>query len=76
LGKTYYKEATMARTAALMNCDRAEYGVISVDLDLLSRQITWLTGLGISSPERDGILNLLEGIQDLADPIEEAAENG
>ena len=64
------------RIASLMNCDRSEYGVISVDLDLLSKQITWLAGLGISSPERDGILNLLEGIQDLADPIEEAAENG
>jgi len=58
------------RTATLMNCDRSEYGTITVDLDLLSRQITWLAGLGISSPERDGILNLLEGIQDLADPPE------
>lgn len=58
-----------ARTnATLTNLDRAEYGTITVDLDLLSRQITWLAGLGISSPERDGILNLLEGIQDLADP--------
>jgi hypothetical protein len=64
------------RIASLMNCDRSEYGVISVDLDLLSKQITWLAGLGISSPERDGILNLLEGIQDLADPIEEEALNG
>jgi hypothetical protein len=64
------------RTATLVNCDRAEYGTISVDLDLLSRQINWLAGLGISSMERDGILNLLEGIQDLADPIEEEAEHG
>ena len=58
------------RISSLMNC------VISVDLDLLSKQITWLAGLGISSPERDGILNLLEGIQDLADPIEEEVLNG
>jgi hypothetical protein len=62
------------RTATLMNCDRAEYGTISVDLDLLSRQIIWLAGLGISSPERDGILNLLEGIQDLADPLEDGED--
>ena len=46
------------RIASLMNCDRSEYGVISVDLDLLSKQITWLAGLGISSPERDGILQI------------------
>jgi hypothetical protein len=64
------------RIASRMNCNRSEYGVISVDLDLLSEQITWLAGLDISSSERDGILNLLEGIQDLADPIEEEALNG
>jgi|GEM_PF-3019328 len=68
--------ANEARVATLMNCDRAEYGTITVDLDLLSRQITWLAGLGTSSPERDGILNLIEGIQDLADPLEEEEEDG
>jgi hypothetical protein len=62
------------RTAILMNCNRAEYGTISVDLDLLAQQVIWLTGLGINSPERDGILNLLEGIQDLADPVESEEE--
>jgi hypothetical protein len=54
-------------TATLTNLDRPEYGTITVDMDLLRRQITWLAGLGISSPERDGIVNLLEGIQDLTD---------
>jgi hypothetical protein len=68
--------ANETRGATLMNCDRAEYGTITVDLDLLSRQIIWLAGLGISSPERDGILNLLEGIQDLADPLEEEEADG
>jgi hypothetical protein len=61
-------------TATLVNCDRAEYGTIVVDLDLLARQIIWLAGLGISSPEKEGILNLLEGIQDLADPVESEGE--
>jgi len=63
-------ETEARNNATLANLDRAEYGTIIVDLDLLSRQITWLAGLGISNPERDGILNLLEGIQDLADPPE------
>ena len=64
-------ETEVRNIATLMNLDRAEYGTITVDLDLLSRQIIWLAGLGISSPERDGILNLLEGIQDLTDPPED-----
>jgi hypothetical protein len=62
------------RTVTLTNFDRPEYGGIVVDLNLLARQITWLAGLGISSPEKDGILNLLEGIQDLADPVESEEE--
>ena len=60
----------MARTATLTNLDRSEYGVITVDLDLLVEQIKWLLCEAHPCDERDGILNLLEGIQDLADPEE------
>ncbi len=60
----------MAREATLTNLDRAEYGVITVDLDLLDSQIAWLTGIPICD-EREGILNLLGGITDLADPPDE-----
>jgi hypothetical protein len=69
-------ETMTARTATLINLDRSEYGTITVDLDLLSRQITWLAGLSYRPPEGEGILNLLEGIQDLADPLEEEAQDG
>ena len=57
------------RTATLTNVDRAEYGTIIVDLDLLDKQIVWLAGLseGFFSAERQGLLNLLGGIVDLAD---------
>ena len=63
----------MAREATLANLDRAEYGTITVDLDLLREQIAWLEqfppSLFIAENEaREGILNLLEGIMDLADP--------
>ncbi|MBM4289841.1 MAG: hypothetical protein FJ135_17160 [Deltaproteobacteria bacterium] len=64
------------RTATLANLDRSEYGTITLDLDLLRRQITWLAGLSYRPPEGEGILNLLEGIQDLADPLEEEAQDG
>jgi hypothetical protein len=62
------------KTATLANLDRAEYGTITVDLDLLRTQIVWLAGLcavGPAAEAKDGILNLLEGIQDLADPLED-----
>jgi len=55
------------RTATLANVDRAEYGVITVDLDLLKDQINWLCTLPVCD-EREGLLNLLGGIADLADP--------
>jgi hypothetical protein len=68
------------RTVTLMNCDRAEYGVITVDLDLLGNQIAWLEslpGLNTCVPECqewEGLLNLLGGIMDLADPLENEEE--
>ncbi len=55
------------RTATLANVDRAEYGVITVDLDLLKDQINWLSAMPVCD-EREGLLNLLGGIADLADP--------
>ena len=58
----------MAREASLMNTDRSEYGVITADLDLLEKQIAWLAGMP-ESDEREGLLNLLGGIMDLADPL-------
>ena len=75
----------MARTATLTNLDRAEYGTVSVDLDLLQEQIAWLADYELDpekTPEefekasdfREGILNLLGGIMDLADPPEEEGE--
>jgi hypothetical protein len=59
-----------AREATLTNLDRAEYGVMTVDLDLLDQQIAWLAGLPVCG-EREGILNLLGGIMDLTDPPDE-----
>jgi hypothetical protein len=58
------------RTATLTNVDRAEYGVITVDLDLLKDQINWLSTMPLCD-EREGLLNLLGGIADLADPEDE-----
>jgi hypothetical protein len=55
------------RTATLTNVDRAEYGVITVDLDLLKEQVDWLSTMP-ACDEREGLLNLLGGIADLADP--------
>jgi hypothetical protein len=55
------------RTITLTNVDRLEYGVITVDLDLLMEQINWLCTLAVCD-EREGLLNLLGGIADLADP--------
>ncbi len=49
---------------------RAEITFINIDAYRISRQISWLAGLGISSPEREGILNLLEAIQDMVDSLE------
>jgi hypothetical protein len=57
------------RTITLINVDRPEYGVITVDLDLLKDQINWLCTLP-AGDEREGLLNLLGGIVDLADPEE------
>ncbi len=62
------------KTVTLTNVDRSEYGVITVDLDLLREQLTWLENLpGYDTcipicEEREGLLNLLGGIFDLADP--------
>jgi hypothetical protein len=58
------------RTATLTNVDRPEYGVITVDLDLLKDQVNWLSTMPVGD-EREGLLNLLGGITDLADPEEE-----
>ncbi len=55
------------RTVTLTNVNRAEYGVITVDLDLLKDQINWLSAMPVCD-EREGLLNLLGGIADLADP--------
>ncbi len=55
------------RTATLANVDRAEYGVITVDLDLLRDQINWLSTMPVCE-EREGLLNLFGGIADLAEP--------
>ncbi len=69
------------RTATLTNLDRSEYGTVTVDLDLLEKQIAWLENLpGFDTcipqcEEREGILNLLGGIMDLADSIEEAEDD-
>ncbi len=65
------------RTVTLTNVDRHEYGVITVDLDLLREQLAWLENLpGYDTcvpicEEREGLLNLLGGIVDLADPDQE-----
>ncbi len=59
------------RTATLMHCDRSEYVTVSVDLDLLDKQIAWLAGLQPETEEQEGLLNLLGGIVDLADPPED-----
>ncbi len=62
------------RTLTLTNVDRSDYGVITVDLDLLREQLTWLENLpGYDTcipicEEREGLLNLLGGIFNLADP--------
>jgi hypothetical protein len=65
------REGVMAaRESTLTNVDRAEYGTITVDLDLLDQQIAWLAGLPVCG-EREGILNLLGGIMDLTDPPDE-----
>ncbi len=62
------------RTVTLTNVDRSEYGVITVDLDLLDELLAWLENLpGYDTcipmcEEREGLLNLLGGIFDLADP--------
>jgi hypothetical protein len=58
------------RTATLINVDRPEYGVITVDLDLLKDQVNWLSAMPVCD-EREGLLNLLGGIADLADPEDE-----
>lgn len=57
----------------LENVEHPEYGVITVDLDLLSEQLAWLENLPGHDTcipvceEREGLLNLLGGIIDLAD---------
>jgi hypothetical protein len=86
---TQERQAILERVAAVMppehtatfaNLDRPEYGSITVDLDLLRAQIDWLAGLDLHNKRRstqecrDGILNLLEGIQDLTDPPEEVQD--
>jgi hypothetical protein len=58
------------RIATLTNVDRPEYGVIAVDLDLLRDQVHWLSTMPVCD-EREGLLNLLGGITDLADPEDE-----
>lgn len=62
------------RTATLTNLDRAEYGTITVNLDLLDKQITWLS-CQFKTEMREGLLNLLGGIMDLTDPPEDNEEN-
>jgi len=63
--------------ATLINVDRGEYGAITVDLDLLRGQLKWLAGLDLdyaseeAQDHQDGIMNLLEGILDMADPPED-----
>ena len=54
------------RTATLTNVDRAEQ-LITVDLDLLKEQVDWISTMP-ACDEREGLLNLLGGIADLADP--------
>jgi len=54
------------RTATLINVDHPEYGAITVDLDLLKDQINWLSTVPVCD-EREGLLNLLGDIADLAD---------
>jgi len=57
-----------------------DYDTITVDRDLLRRQIDFMVNAHISSEEpeagdyREGILNLLEGILDLGWPPEEDEE--
>lgn len=70
---------TDKKTATLTNLDRAEYGTITVDLDLLRTQLAWLQSLYLvrgdeADDAREGIVNLLEGIQDLADPEDNEGE--
>jgi hypothetical protein len=54
--------------------EHPECGVITVDLDLLREQLAWLENLpGYDTcipvcEEREGLLNLLGGIIDLANP--------
>lgn len=65
--------------ATLINCDRPEYGTITVDMNLLRQQIGWLQQLylvrgDVADDAREGILNLLGGIQDLTDPPKERDE--
>jgi hypothetical protein len=58
----------------LENVEHPENGVITVDLDLLREQLAWLENLpGYDAcipvcEEREGLLNLLGGIIDLANP--------
>lgn len=63
--------APAAREATLCNVDRSEYGVVTVDLDLLDKQIIWLASLQPWTEEQEGLLNLLCEIVDLADPPED-----
>ncbi len=70
------------RTITLTNVDRSEYGVITVDLDLLREQLAWLENLPgcetciLICEEREGLLNLLGGITDLADPEDQEECHG
>jgi hypothetical protein len=63
---------TMA-VIGLENVDRADYGVITVDLDLLSHQYAWLAGMPYCE-QREGLLSLLDGISGLAGPPEDEEE--
>lgn len=65
----------------LENVEHPEHGVITVDLDLLQKQLAWLENLPgfdtciLACKEREGLLNLLGGIMDLADsPSEDGTE--
>lgn len=53
----------------LTNVNRSEYGVVTIDLGSLIKQMAWLAGLGLSlCDEQEGLLNLLGAIRDLGDP--------
>ena len=57
----------------LENVDRIEYGVVTVDVGLLQKQAAWLAGMP-ECDEREGLLNLLGGIVDLADPPQDEGD--